>query len=127
MIKKYIWLFGENLGETANNNSFYMWFNCYNIEDNIIKYFVLSKNPRNLKLFNSLPEKARRLICWKNSYQHFKLWYSASMYFVTLSYRDVRPEKFFFKDCNLLTEKPVIYLQHGLDVYRLNLLMNFLV
>ena len=23
--EKYIWLFGENVGRTANNNSFWMW------------------------------------------------------------------------------------------------------
>lgn len=25
MARKYIWLIGENLSETANNNSFYFW------------------------------------------------------------------------------------------------------
>lgn len=113
MSHSYIWLFGENLGETANNNSYYMWLNCVEKDDCIEKYFVLKKTSQNIKLVNRLSKKAKEHICWKNSVKHFQLWYDASMYFVTLSYKDVRPEKFLFKQCDLLTEKPVVYLQHG--------------
>ena len=41
----YIWLFGENLGKTANNNSFYFWKHIINKKkDNINKYIILEKN-----------------------------------------------------------------------------------
>ncbi len=113
-MEKYTWLFGENLGETANNNSFYFWLEIVNKNDGIDKYFVLSRNHRNEAFVNSLPGYARQFVCWKNSLQHFKLWYKSAMYFVSLSYRDVRPNIFFGKRCNLAVERPVIYLQHGI-------------
>ena len=40
-MSNYIWLFGENLGKTANNNSYYFWKQINNIEDGIDKYIVL--------------------------------------------------------------------------------------
>ena len=43
MDKKYIWLFGENSGNTANNNSFYFWKEAVKESDEILKYFVLKK------------------------------------------------------------------------------------
>lgn len=113
MEKKYIWLFGENVGATANNNSFYFWLDSLKNEDEIDKYFVVEKTKKNVDIINRLPEYARKFVCWRNSLQHFKLYKTASMYFVTLSYRDVRPEKLFSKEVNFLTKKPLIYLQHG--------------
>lgn len=112
-MSKYIWLFGENVGATANNNSFYFWLESLKNEDEIEKYFVIEKTKRNVEIIKKLPPFARKFVCWRNSLQHFKLYKTASMYFVTLSYRDVRPEKLFFKNVNFLTKKPVIYLQHG--------------
>ena len=50
---KYIWIFGENLGSTANNNSFYFWKHVVNINDDIEKYLVLEKNESNKKVYNS--------------------------------------------------------------------------
>lgn len=114
MNKKHIWLFGENLGKTANNNSFYFWLESLRFNDEIEKYFVLEKTKENIKHVGQLSEYERKYICWRNSLKHFKLYFSASMYFVSLSYRDVRPEKLYWKKANFLTEKPVIYLQHGI-------------
>lgn len=113
MEKKYIWLFGENVGATANNNSFYFWLDSLKNDDEIDKYFVVEKTKKNVDIINRLPEYARKFVCWRNSLQHFKLYKTASMYFVTLSYRDVRPEELFSKEVNFLTKKPLIYLQHG--------------
>lgn len=118
MSKKYIWLFGENLGETANNNSFYFWFHSLKFDDSIEKYFILSNTEKNRKFVKSFDKKVQKFVVWKNSLKHFKLYFSASMYFVTLSYKDVRPEKFFMKQCNFLTEKPVVYLQHGITAIK---------
>ena len=39
----FIWLFGENVGETANNNSYYFWKHVVNKDDGIDKYIVLKK------------------------------------------------------------------------------------
>ena len=37
MVNNYIWLFGENLGKTADNNSFYLWKKVVNINDDVEK------------------------------------------------------------------------------------------
>ena len=39
-MKKFIWLFGENLGNTYNNNSYYFWDEVCNVKDEINKYFI---------------------------------------------------------------------------------------
>lgn len=109
----YIWLIGENLGNTANNNSFYFWRNIVKIEDGIDKYYILEKNAENNILYDQMCEDEKKYIVWKNSIRHFQLYMKADMFFVTLSYRDVRPENFYGKKMNFLTVTPVIYLQHG--------------
>ena len=35
MSNNYIWLFGENVGKTSENNSFYFWKHCVNFNDGI--------------------------------------------------------------------------------------------
>ena len=120
-MSNFTWLFGENLGETADNNSFHLWLEAVNKKDGIDKYFVLSKSTKNSAFVNGLPERTRKFVCWKNSFQHFKLWFKSTLYFVSLSYRDVRPENFFGKTCNLPVERPIVYLQHGvLGIKRIN-------
>ena len=110
----YIWLFGENLGKTANNNSFYFWKHVVNKKkDNINKYIILEKNKENKEVYGKLNEREKKSVVWKNSIKHFILFFKADMYFVTLSYRDIRPEKFGNKEYNFKIEKPLVYLQHG--------------
>lgn len=113
MHNNYIWLFGENVGETSENNSFYFWKYCVKIEDGIDKYFVMEKNTVNMARFASLSRKEKRKILWKNSIKHFQLFFEADLFLVTLSYRDVRPERLIFRKFNFMLETPVIYLQHG--------------
>lgn len=110
---KYIWLIGENLGSTHNNNSFYFWREVVNIKDEIDKYLILDDTKENRSFVKELSNEEKKYIVWKNSLKHFKLYFLADMFFVTLSYRDVRPEKYLNKDFNFTTKKPVIYLQHG--------------
>ena len=43
MNNKYIWLFGENNGNTMNNNSYYFWKHVVSRNDEIEKYFVVKK------------------------------------------------------------------------------------
>lgn len=113
MKNNYIWLFGENLGNTANNNSFYFWKYCVNIKDEIDKYYIMEKNDSNLRIYSSLSRYEKRWIVWRNSTKHFYLYFSADLFLVTLSYRDVRPEHLLFRNFNFITKTSVIYLQHG--------------
>ncbi len=110
---KFIWLIGENLGKTASNNSYYFWRHIVEREDDIDKYFILEKNRKNVKFVNQLPEKCRKFIVWKDTIRHLKLYVAADLFFVTLSYKDIRPESICGKTIDLSTEKPIIYLQHG--------------
>ena len=40
---RFIWLIGENLSSTADNNSYYFWRRSVEREDDIDKYFILEK------------------------------------------------------------------------------------
>ena len=113
MKKKFIWLFGENVGSTSNNNSFYFWKHSVTKKDDIDKYFVMSKNHNNQNVYKSLSQEEKKFVIWKNSVKHFEIYYSADMFFVTLSYKDILPDKILSKSLNFLITKPLIYLQHG--------------
>lgn len=114
MSQNYIWLFGENLGATSNNNSYYFWKQVVNRKDGIDKYLVLEKNSANLKTFKALSDFERSFVVWKNSIKHLKIYFSADMYLVSLSYKDVTPTKLLrFYNLNFFIEQPLIYLQHG--------------
>ena len=112
-MKKYVWLFGENLGKTMNNNSYYFWKRVVGIDDEIDKYLVVEKNKKNVSFVNSLDSHDREYIVWKNSLAHYKLYNIADMLFVTLSYNDVLPEKVMGRRLNLKLNKQLVYLQHG--------------
>lgn len=112
-MKKYIWLFGENLGNTYNNNSYYFWDQVTEIDDEIDKYLILEKNKKSLNFYKKLSKIKKDKIIWRNSLKHFKLFKSADMFFVSLSYRDILPEKLLNKPIKLIIKKPLIYLQHG--------------
>lgn len=115
----YIWLFGENLGKTANNNSFYFWKHIINKKkDNINKYIILEKNSLNKKVYETLNKREKESVVWKNSLKHFILFFLADMYFVTLSYKDIRPEQFMGKKYEFQISRPVIYLQHGITAIK---------
>ena len=108
MKNKYIWLFGENIGNTANNNSFYFWKHVVEKQDDIEKYFVLSKSKKNKIIYDKLSDEAKKYIIWKNSIKHYRIYHKADMLFVSLSYKDVQPTK-----GGGPLNAPVIYLQHG--------------
>lgn len=110
---RYIWLIGENLGKTSNNNAYYFWRGIVEIKDDIDKYLVLEKNSENIRVYNSLPENCRQYIVWRDTVNHLQLYTSADIYFVAQSYRDIRPENVLGKKFDLSTQKPIIYLQHG--------------
>lgn len=112
-MKKYIWLIGENLGKTTNNNSYYFWEHVVLVKDEIDKYLVLTKSEKNRKFVNGLDVEKQKRIIWKNSIKHYILWEKSDMWFVTLSYKDVAPTSFLGKETNFRINKPVVYLQHG--------------
>lgn len=108
MKDKYIWLFGENSGNTMNNNSYYYWKNCVNKEDEIEKYLVLTKNKKNKQAVAKMSGVEQKHIIWKNSLKHYKYYRNADMFFVSLSFKDIQPTK-----GGGALNAPVIYLQHG--------------
>ena len=62
IINNYIWIFGENQGLTADNNSYYLWKYAVNIKDDIEKYFVLDKTESNKKIYNTLSKYEKKFI-----------------------------------------------------------------
>ena len=115
MTKKdnFIWVFGENLGSTANNNSYYFWKHIVNIKDEIDKFIVFEKNESTKEVYNSLSEYEKKFVLWKNSKKHYQKYFNADLFFVTLSYKDIVPTKLLFKNMEMQLKKPLIYLQHG--------------
>ena len=106
----YTWLFSENLSNTMNNNSWYYFEHiALKQPSDISVYFILSKTKDNVSKVNVLKPKLRQKIVWRNSIKHHRLYWKADMYYVTLSYRDILPDKY-RKQYNL---QPLIYLQHG--------------
>ena len=65
MKKKYIWLFAENHGDTADNNSFYFWQHVVNIKDDIDKYFLLTRNKKIKNFTKPSPPGKRNIFCGK--------------------------------------------------------------
>lgn len=113
MKKNFVWLMGENVGNTANNNSFYFWKHTVSVKDDIDKYFVMEKNHNNQDVYESLSSEEKKFVIWKNSIKHFEIYFTADMFFVSLSYKDILPDKILGKSLNFLITKPLIYLQHG--------------
>lgn len=112
-MKRIIWLFGENESKTINNNSYYFYKKVCNIDDEIDKYYILEKNKKNIKLLKSFSKDIRKNIVWKNSFKHWKLFFKSDLHIVTLSYKDVVPNKLLFKNIKMRVKTPIIYLQHG--------------
>lgn len=113
-MNKYVWLIGENLGQTTNNNSYYFWDHVMDKpEDEIEKYFILEKNKKNKNFVKKLPSNKRKHVIWRNSLKHWKYYNLSDMFLVTLSYKDVLPTKLLWKEVKMAIKRPVIYLQHG--------------
>lgn len=115
-----VWLFGENLGATANNNSFYTWRHVVNRHNDAVRpYLILKRSPRNCSVVATFNPVERRYVIWRHSLAHAWLYCHAEMCFVTLSFKDVWP------DCVRLmglkkSFKPkkrcsLIYLEHGTE------------
>ena len=109
MKDKYIWLIGENNGNTMNNNSYYFWKHVVLKDDMILKYYVAKKNKTNKKIYNELTLEEKKYFVWKNSIKHYKCYKNSDMFFVSQSYKDIQPSK-----GGGAINAPVIYLQHGI-------------
>jgi hypothetical protein len=73
----------------------------------------MSKNHGNKIVYNTLSSYEKKFVLWKNSAKHFDIYYKADMFFVSLSYKDILPDKLLWKNLSFLITKPLIYLQHG--------------
>lgn len=115
--RKFIWLFGENLGETMDNNSWYSFIEAVKSTDysDIDSYFILTNTKSHLDSVNKLDREIRERIVWRGCALHNKLYKSADMFFVSLSYRDVLPDKYGTTNKH---PKPTIYLQHGITAIK---------
>lgn len=113
IINRYIWIFGENLGKSANSNSYHLWRHIVNIDDAIDKYIVFEKNNHTKKVYNTLSKHEKKFVLWKNSIKHFRKFLNADLFFVGFSYLDVCPDKLFLKPMSMRLKKPFIHLQSG--------------
>lgn len=113
MKKKYIWLFAENHGDTADNNSFYFWQHVVDIKDDIDKYFLLTRNKKNKEFYKTLSSREKKYILWKNSIKHYRIYFSTDIYIVTLGGKDVVPDKLGILSVKFSPQKPLIRLGHG--------------
>lgn len=113
-MNKYVWLLGENIGQTTNNNSYYFWDHVTDkTEDEIDKYLILEKNKKNKEFVRQLPSNKKKYIIWRNSLKHWKFYKLSDMLLASLSYKDVLPTKLLWKEVKMAIKRPVIYLQHG--------------
>ena len=113
-----VWLFGENLGKTANNNSFYMWRHVVNRHvGDVAPYLILEKTPANGEVISRLSPREREYVVWRHSPSHAWLYLRAEFSFVSLSFRDVLPEcvrRFgFTKSFRPQQRCSLVYLDHG--------------
>ena len=113
-----IWLFGENLGATANNNSFYMWRHVVNRHgEEVAPYLVLAKTPGNRRTLAGMSPLERRHVVWRHSPSHAWLYLRAEFAFVSLSFHDLLPECVrlwgFTKSFKPQQRCSLVYLNHG--------------
>lgn len=110
--ERFIWLFGENLGETMDNNSWYSYVEAVSNDEysDMGCYFVLKKTSKNVRNLAKMDARVQKNVVWRNSRKHDWLYRNADMFFVSLSYRDILPDKYGVKN---KYPKPLVYLQHG--------------
>lgn len=115
--KDFIWLFGENLGNTMDNNSWYSFIEIVNDPEfaDIDVYYIVKKTSSNYRCVKNLPLNTRKQIVWRNSQKHKQLYKHADMFFVSLSYRDILPDCY---GSNNKKPKPTVYLQHGVTAIK---------
>lgn len=115
-----VWLFGENLGATTSNNSFYTWRHVVNRHGDAVQpYLILERTSRNKGAVKTFNQGERDHVVWRHSLAHAWLYLHAEMCFVTLSFKDVWPEcvKMWGLTKSFKPKKrcSLIYLEHGTE------------
>lgn len=110
---KYIWLFGENLGKTADNNAFYFWSYVVGHHDDLSAYYIMERTPKTLAAYKAFTPEMKKHTVWRNSPSHIALYARADMLFVAQSFRDVQPDRILMKSYKPEPTQPLVYLQHG--------------
>ncbi|MBR1871335.1 MAG: hypothetical protein IJ802_05865, partial [Kiritimatiellae bacterium] len=60
--RRYLWLFAENLGKTANNNSFYFWRHVVNSSAPVDAYFIMEKNANTKAVYATLTKHEKKFV-----------------------------------------------------------------
>lgn len=109
---RVIWLFGENLGATMNNNSWYTFRHVvlHHRHAPVKAYFAVRRTPATEERVRELPERLRRRIVWHGSQRHLRVFHRADRFFLTLSFGDVEPDEVGGRSTRRV---PITHLQHG--------------
>lgn len=112
MRAKKVWLFGENRGQTMDNNSWHTFTRVRQRENTIgvDAYFVLESTPEYRSRVTRLPAYLREGILWRDSRKHVRLFDRADRFFLTLSFGDVEPPSVAGSSTRRV---PLVHLQHG--------------
>lgn len=112
MSAKKIWLFGENRGQTMDNNSWHTYKRA-RLRSNSLgtdSYFVLESTPEHRARTAALPQQVRDGILWRDSRAHHRQFRRADRFFITLSFGDIEPSDVQGRSVRRV---PLVHLQHG--------------
>ena len=112
--RRYLWLFAENLGKTANNNSFYFWRHVVNSSAPVDAYFIMEKNANTKAVYATLTKHEKKFVIRRNGVRHAWLYAQADISFVTLSFNDTLPTQVYFKSYKPKPSHHVVHLGHGI-------------
>lgn len=106
------WLFGENRGQTIDNNSWHTYRRAVQRagELGVESWFVLEPTAEHRRLVARLPRHLRRGIVWRGSRRHCQRFASADRFFITLSFQDIEPPQI---NGTSTRRVPLVHLQHG--------------
>jgi CDP-glycerol glycerophosphotransferase (TagB/SpsB family) len=108
IVKKPVWLIGENLGEIAQDNGFAFFQYCIENNSGETYYYVSKKDNKNME--NLKPYKEN--VLEYDSFKHYYLYWLCQFLIVSHGIRDVIPSIVHNKMNN--NPKRMIYLQHGI-------------
>ncbi|MCP8967871.1 CDP-glycerol glycerophosphotransferase family protein [Ectobacillus ponti] len=107
VLKKPIWLVGENLGEVAQDNGFAFFEHCAGKKAERV-YYVSKENNKNAENL----DKHRRHVIRYDSFRHLVLYHLAQYMLVSHGIRDTAPS--YVHNKMGINTKQIIYLQHGI-------------
>lgn len=112
MRERKLWLFGENRGQTMDNNSWHTFKRVRLREDalGVQGFFVLESTPEHRSRVARLSTRLREGIIWRDSRKHQRMYDRADRFFITLSFGDIEPPSTAGRSERLV---PLVHLQHG--------------